>query len=98
MAEDNKAEVAPSEPAAASNLVAIKAGEFRFTREDAIRLCRDWQDYEWGVKHRHTADNIENAIEELCLAFGFTVEEVRATWWSRRKPDASAGSDGETNS
>ena len=56
-----------------------------FTKAHALNLCRDWQDLEWGEPHRHTRDNIENAIEELCFAFGCTVEEVRETWWSRRK-------------
>lgn len=63
----------------------IRTGEHVFTRADALRLCRDWQDLEWGKPHRHTRDNIENAIEELCLAFGCAVEEVRATWWRNRQ-------------
>ncbi len=64
----------------------IGTGDFVFTREDALKLCSDWQDLEWGKPHRHTRDNIENAIEELCFAFGYTVEEVRATWWRNRYP------------
>ena len=68
------------------NPAEIKTDEFAFKREDALKLCEWWQDYAWGEPHRHTADNIENWIEELCLAWGFSVEEVRATWWSRRKP------------
>lgn len=63
----------------------LRNGDFVFTREDALQLCKDWQDLEWGKPHRHTRDNIENNIEELCLAFGFTVEEVRATWWRERQ-------------
>ncbi len=67
------------------DMAEIKSGDSVFTREDALRLCQDWQDHAWGKPHRHTADNIENMIEELCLAFGCTVEEVRATWWSTRR-------------
>lgn len=68
-------------------LAEIRTGDFVFERDDAIKLCRDWQDYAYGKPHRHTADNIENMIEELCFAFGFTVEEVRATWARNRKPN-----------
>ncbi len=64
----------------------IRTGDFVFTRADAIQLSRDWQDLEGGKTHRHTRDNIENMIEELCFAFGCTVEDVRATWWRNRYP------------
>ncbi len=64
----------------------IERGECVFTREDALRLCLWWQDHIYGKRDRDNEANIENWIEELCLAWGFTVEEVRATWWSRRHP------------
>lgn len=68
----------------------IRHGEHAFTRADALRLCINWQDLEWGTPHRHTRDNIENAIEDLCLAWGFTVDEVRATWVRNRDLQKSA--------
>jgi hypothetical protein len=67
-------------------LTEIRTGDFVFTREDALQLCRDWQDLEWGKPHRHTRDNIESSIEDLCLAFGCTADEIRATWWRNRHP------------
>lgn len=64
----------------------IKTGEFVFKRDDAITLCRDWQEYIYsGERKNRVGDNVENLIEELCLAFGFTVADVRATWWRRRQ-------------
>ena len=64
----------------------VRNGEFVFTREDALALSRDWQEYvHSGLPRKgRLGDNVETLIEELCLAFGWTVEDVRATWWSRR--------------
>jgi len=92
MAEASKADEARVEPAATE----IKSGDFVFTREDAIQLARNWQEYANRKDCKsYVGDNVETMIEELCLAWGFTVEEVRATWWSRRK--APAGSPGEAD-
>ena len=67
----------------------ISTGDFVFTRRDAIQLSRDWQEYTHSYPRKSSVgDNLENMIEELCLAFGFSVEEVRATWWSRRQKEA----------
>lgn len=63
------------------NPSAIKTDDFEFTRDDAISLCSAWQDY---TRNRQTGswqgDNVETLIEELCLAWGFSKEEVRATF------------------
>lgn len=66
----------------------ISTGDFVFTRDNAIQLSRDWQEYtNSSVRKSYVGDNVETMIEELCLAFGFSVDEVRATWWSRRQKE-----------
>ncbi len=71
----------------------VRNGDFVVTKDDALRLSREWQDYTHKQGHRHSADNIENAIEELCFALGATTEEVRATWATTRKHMACPGHD-----
>ena len=64
----------------------LKTGDFEFTRDDALKLSTAWQTYVYTKQSSSWAgDNVENMIEELCLAWGFSVEEVRATWASNKK-------------
>lgn len=66
-----------------ANPAMLQTGEFEFTREDAIKLCASWQHYVWNRQMGSwQGDNVETLIEELCLAWGFTVDEIRATWRS----------------
>lgn len=61
----------------------LASAQGEFTRADALKLCELWQSYIWKRSSGSwQADGIESAIEELCLAWGYTVEEIRATWKS----------------